>query len=405
MSNIRGITFAEQTVTPADDAIVRRAMLSDGILSGCAVTYSGSTLTMASGYIIACGRAFQVTSAQNWAVVDATSGFARLLLTIDLTKTATEDSFNQVAFSLEYAAAEDGFVDLLQEDINLSGSKYQIVAAVVSLGTGGITGIVSKLERTEGGGGLNFKVVPGLTQPGTAAENTIWVKTQKISSWILSPAEPENPVEGMVWILVGDSGDVAFNALKKNGIRIYPLSAKQYVSGAWVDLDAMIYIGGQWVEWFVWDGELYDPGNEYENITGGWVAKGMKSNSSSEASVIAPAVVRTDTDITASSEPGKSGIFYTQKPIDITGYSSITFEGTFKNGSYAQNLALLVWSELGKYYADNVVARNNLGEGTHENVEMDISGLTAGSYYIGFAINAITGKGSFVKITKGKLKK
>ena len=151
--NIRGITFAEQAVTPADDAIVRRAMLGDGVLTGCDVTYSGSTLTLASGYIIACGRSFQITTAQNFAVVDATSGVARLLLTIDLTKTATENSFDQIGFSIEYASAEDCVVDLGKDDINLSGTKYQIVCAVVSLGTGGITGILSKLEKTEGGGG------------------------------------------------------------------------------------------------------------------------------------------------------------------------------------------------------------------------------------------------------------
>lgn len=178
--NIRGITFAEQSVTPADDAIVRRAMLGDGILSGCEITYSGSTLTMAVGYIIACGRSFQITTAQNWAVVDATSGFARLLATIDLTQTATETTFNQISFSIEYASAEDGFVDLEHEDINNSGTKYQIVVAVVSLGTGGITGIVSKLEKTEGGSGLSMKLLWENASPASSfAARTIAVDLSK----------------------------------------------------------------------------------------------------------------------------------------------------------------------------------------------------------------------------------
>lgn len=250
--NIRGITFAEQTVTPADDAIIRRAILGDGILTGCDVTYSGSTLTMAAGYIIACGRAFQVTTAQNWAVVDATSGFARLLLTLDLTKTATEDTFKQIEFSLEYAAAEDGFLDLVQEDINLSGAKYQIVAAVVSLGTGGITGIVSKLERTEGGGGLNFKVVAGLTQPGSATENTIWVKTERIGSWYFSATQPEGLQEWDVWFQTGTESDVKFNALRKNVVQVYPFAATQYVNGILTGVDAKIYQNGEWVDWIKW---------------------------------------------------------------------------------------------------------------------------------------------------------
>jgi hypothetical protein len=181
-------------------------------------------------------------------VVDATSGFARLLVTLDLTKTSTEETFGQIEFSLEYAASEDGFLALVQEDINLSGAKYQIVAAVVSLGTGGITGIVSKLERAEGGG-LNFKVVAGLTQPVSATENTIWVKTEKMTGWIFDANQPENLTEGMVWIKVGTKSAVKFNALRKNGIQVYLISAKQYVSGASVDRSAEIYQSGSWKPW------------------------------------------------------------------------------------------------------------------------------------------------------------
>lgn len=250
--NFRGVTFAEQDVTPADDAIVRRAIMPDGILTGCEISYSGSTLTMAAGYIIACGRTFQHIAAQNWAVVDATSGFARLVLTIDLTKTATEATFNQIESSIEYAAAEDGFVDLEQSDINLSGTRYQIAAAVVSLGTGGITGIVSQLalSRVEGGGGLNFSVVDGLTQPGDPKENMIWVYTEGMTGWYMQPTQPEGMLPGEVWFSTGKDSTVAFDALKKNTVMVYPLSAKQMgQDGVLVDVTAKSWQDGEWVEW------------------------------------------------------------------------------------------------------------------------------------------------------------
>lgn len=141
----KGITFANQNVTPVDDAILRRRLLTDGILTGCALTYAGYTLTMASGYLIACGRQIRRPTAENWAISDATSGYARVLMTIDLTRTATEEVFDQVNTSIEYATAEDGFPALIQDDINATGSKYQVVLAIVSLGTGGITGIASCL--------------------------------------------------------------------------------------------------------------------------------------------------------------------------------------------------------------------------------------------------------------------
>ena len=389
--NIRGITFAEQSVTPADDAIVRRAILGDGILTGCKISYSGATLTMAAGYIIACGRAFQITTAQNWAVVDATSGVARLVLTIDLTKTATENAFNQIDFAVEYASTEDGFADLVQEDINIAGTKYQIVAAVVSLGTGGITGIVSKLAQAEGGGGLNFKVVDGLTQPGSATENTIWVKTEGMTGWIIDANQPEELTEGMVWISTGTESDVKFNALKKNGIQVYPLSAQQCIDGALVDVTAMSYQGGEWVEW-ISDIYLYNTGDECSDISGGWVGKGAKWSSSSGTSAQEPPITFNDTNLYAKySSYNYCGIIYAQNPINLTGYSELKATGTFKSGAKTDNdnsVNLCVWSEIGTYATSNLVASANVLQGeTVSELSVDVSSLT-GKYYIGLILNS-----------------
>ena len=163
-TDFTGVTFAKQKVTPADDAIVRRAILPDGILTGCALSYSGSTLTMAAGQLMVCGRQIKHPSAQNWAVSDATSGYARLLLTIDLTRTASKETFDQVVDTIEYATSADGFSELEQADINSAGTKYQIAVCVVSLGTGGITGIVEELEKSEASAGKLFAVI-GVTYP------------------------------------------------------------------------------------------------------------------------------------------------------------------------------------------------------------------------------------------------
>ena len=112
------------------------------------------------------------------------------------------------------------------------------------------------IGRTNTGGGgasLNFKVVGGTSEPASPKENTIWVNTDTgITSYIFSATEPESPTEGMVWISTGTSSPVAFNALKKNGMQIYPISAKQYVSGAWVEVTAMSYQNGAWVDWVMW---------------------------------------------------------------------------------------------------------------------------------------------------------
>lgn len=140
-----GMTFPQQKVTPSDDAAIRRAVLADSILSGCALSYAGSTLTMGAGLLIGCGRQFRHTAVQNWAVTGATSGYARLVLTIDTTRASTKDSFDQIVDTIEYASSLDGFLSLQQNDINEAGTIYQVAVCVVSLGAGGITGIVHKL--------------------------------------------------------------------------------------------------------------------------------------------------------------------------------------------------------------------------------------------------------------------
>lgn len=159
-ANFTGVTFPNQKVTPANDAVIRRAIFDDGILTGCDLSYSGSTLTMTAGQLMICGRQIIHPSSQNWAVTEATSGYARLVLTIDVTRTSAKDTFDQVVDEIQYATDANGFADLTTADINATGTRYQVAVCVVSLGPGGITGIASKLDMTEGGGaGGNLKVI------------------------------------------------------------------------------------------------------------------------------------------------------------------------------------------------------------------------------------------------------
>lgn len=163
-ANFTGVTFPNQKVTPANDAVIRRAIFDDGILTGCDLSYSGSTLTMTAGQFMICGRQIIHPSSQNWAVTEATSGYARLVLTIDITRTSTKDTFDQVVDEIQYATDANGFADLTTADINATGTRYQVAVCVVSLGPGGITGIASKLDMTEGGGAggvLTVTVSPG----------------------------------------------------------------------------------------------------------------------------------------------------------------------------------------------------------------------------------------------------
>lgn len=98
---------------------------------------------------------------------------------------------------------------------------------------------------------LNYSVVGGTIEPENPSENMIWINTEnEITSHKLSKYEPKNPVEGMVWIYLGDASNIHFHTLSMNEREldeVYPLSVKQYISGAWTDVDVMIYQGGKWV--------------------------------------------------------------------------------------------------------------------------------------------------------------
>ena len=258
-TDFSGVTFQQQKISPSDDGLIRRKLLADGILYGCDMSYSGSTLTMAAGQLMICGRQIRHPAAQNWAVVDATSGYARLVLTVDLTRTSTKDTFDQVLDTIEYASSLDGFTALETSDINISGTRYQVVLCVVSLGTGGITGITDKLQSIEaaGGGGLNLRVLGGTSAPQNPKENDIWLQTNvAINVAELFPITPTWQVaEGHVYIqtVPATGGDLPnFNVTKLTGsakdiyLWLQLSGAVQQISGTWVRLNGWIYHGSQW---------------------------------------------------------------------------------------------------------------------------------------------------------------
>lgn len=240
------------------------------------------------------------------------------------------------------------------------------------------------LEGFGGGGGasLNFKVV-GNPQPSNPKENTIWVNTDtEITSWIFSATEPESPSAGMVWISTGTSSAVEFNALKKNSIQVCPLSAKQYVDGAWVDVTAMSYKGGVWSEW--WAGELYSYGDKFEHITGGWIP--YKMSFVTDVTAVDPTIVDNgdSVSISISQSGAKGGSYITNNKISFDGKTSLVFTGT-ASGDNTARCCVAIWSEVQRDFDQNRVATYNFSSGFSGNATIDISGLS-GEYYVGIHV-------------------
>lgn len=215
-----------------------------------------------------------------------------------------------------------------------------------------------------GGGGtsLNFKIVGGTSQPTAPKENTIWVNTSvAIPAWELSATEPGSPVAGMVWISTGTSSGVAFNALKKNAIQVYPLSAKQYVGGQWVSVEAKTYQDGEWKTVFV---EIH--------IVENGILNPEYSFSLSEK--------ETATQGTASYNiAGSTSGYHTAwiTDIDLTPYTTLSIGGTFRQ---ATGFELCVWDKnISSPTYENHIATADL---TETGAALDVSALK-GVYSIG----------------------
>jgi len=149
VSNIHGINFDNQTVTAKDHGRLFQCLVTDGIMSGCSVSFSGTSLTIAPGYFIAAGRQMKLTSNTTVTVDGNTSGYARLVLQLDFTQVATADTFEQADFVVQYASSEAAFSTLTQEDINGTGTEYEFVFCTMTLGAAGIASIVSTAASSE----------------------------------------------------------------------------------------------------------------------------------------------------------------------------------------------------------------------------------------------------------------
>ena len=233
-----------------------------------------------------------------------------------------------------------------------------------------------------GGASLNFKVVGGLTQPADPKENTIWVNTsQKITSWIFAAEAPAEPEEGIVWVTTGASNQVAFNALKKNTVMIYPISAKQYVSGEWQNKTAKTRKNGVWVDWITW---IYKDGAFDSSF--GRTEKKTPSTAN---------ITYNGNNISLSTVGGKvSEVYIVVGLMDLTAISKLILEGTFVKRTHSTftNVATIFVSESADAGYKNaaaitsLVTKEELEGGYQYTIELDTSALI-GNYYVYAGVN------------------
>lgn len=222
-----------------------------------------------------------------------------------------------------------------------------------------------------GGAPLNFKVV-GNPQPTNPKENTIWVNTDvPIGAWYFSATQPENMAEGEVWFLTGSSSSVAFNALKKNSLRVYPGSAKQYINGAWLDVTAKTYQGGVWADWFL---KIFESGK------GALLPMKSAQLSYSSCQIANDAIRTTATHVNHLC----NATCGTEEPIDITPFSKLVCEANCASWVDYGAPSILIgtggvstdWGSVGHVASTKLNVTNS-----RVKYELDISNIN-GEYYV-----------------------
>ena len=212
-------------------------------------------------------------------------------------------------------------------------------------------------------GGPDLTVIGGTTQP-TGTENMVWVNTDTtINGYAFSATEPENPVEGMVWFGTGTSSNTAINVDKNNTVMLYPLDCKQYVSGAWISKTANVYLNRTWIE--LWAGMIFDNGDEYTVITGGFSGVGsfqqITTNKDGYLGVLAGY--------------GETGAILTNNAIDLTRFSKLT---AVVKGTGGNTKAFGITETRGTSFS----ALQYISSTSDTTVSIDVSSCD-GPYYIG----------------------
>lgn len=123
------------------------------------------------------------------------------------------------------------------------------------------------------GGGLNFRVICNTIRPSllTSRENDIWVNTDvQTKDWQFSSQAPTEIVPNMLWIATSNTSSVAFDAIKKNNVFLYPKNCNQRIGNAWVPREMQVFLNGTWKSMSEY---LYYLGDLRTELSGGWAGR------------------------------------------------------------------------------------------------------------------------------------
>lgn len=135
---IRGYVFPNQLASNEVDSMIYRKMLNynDGIFRGMELSNTTTTITVGEGVIMMAGRPVGIVGSES-ITTGTDNAFCKLVLEIDLTKEATESTFEQV--SLKIIKSGSAYPNVTQDDMDEGGTLYQVELARFKTTASGIT--------------------------------------------------------------------------------------------------------------------------------------------------------------------------------------------------------------------------------------------------------------------------
>lgn len=236
------------------------------------------------------------------------------------------------------------------------------------------------IGRTNAPGGkdrLRYRVFGGTTPPANPIEYDFYVKTTtpisfyEMNYWT-NVLPTWTATNGHVYIVSDTWTDnQILNLVKGNNrnLLFVPRWCWQYINGTWYQMEAYVYKNGSWVKFSdykytpPWSGTLFYNGDQYTDITGGWVGNGLSSTT-----------VGTNLSlIVANSSP----YLTTQNAIDLSGYTKLHMIADRNAGQYSYfGISRNVPSNARPDYIASAVFSGG------ENV-LDISAINSGHISIG----------------------
>lgn len=262
-----------------------------------------------------------------------------------------------------------------------------------------------------GGSSLYYSVVCSTTEPAKK-EGRIWVK----SGVPMTQFEVGNTwTTAKVGVVVvggtpGGANPTSANKILdlintkvagiQNRLKLTPASCKQVQGsvGNWVSVDAYVCHSDTWIQFSsAWNGELYDSGNQFVAVTGGWNKCNWKSYATESISLPSVTYNADSVTISKSKSNATSGGWCTVNKIDLSGYNTIRF---FITNCY------MTGSEVSLFATENVeggissaASRVKVGSNGAKEMAIDISNVNK-SCYVGIGISTYQDYDANITVSK-----